>query len=273
MNIRPKLVSLTHFVSFVIAAGCFTGAVACGGESGSIDDSPAADEGELNRRAARFEIFQGLDDEFRFNVVALNGEAVLRSEGYASKQKAQQGVDSIKANAPDESKYDVRETRDDRFYFNLKAANGEVIGTSEIYSTRANAQRGADTVRQLVRDANRVAAVDARREPRWETFKGLDDQHYFHLRAGNGEIVLRSEGYSTRDKMLSGITGLENIRYTEAFEVLETLDTRFAFHVKAQNGEIMAQGQAYSTKAHAERAVEVTFDLLRERSLPIRTAN
>jgi uncharacterized protein YegP (UPF0339 family) len=44
----------------------------------------------------------------------------------------------------------VRESADGGFYFNLKAANGHIIGTSEVYSTRSNAERARGSIIELL---------------------------------------------------------------------------------------------------------------------------
>jgi len=81
-----------------------------------------------------------------FNLKAGNGEIILTSQGYKSKQGCKGGITSVKENAPDEDNYDKKTATDGRFYFNLKASNGEIIGTSQMYTTTSGRNNGIESV-------------------------------------------------------------------------------------------------------------------------------
>lgn len=93
-----------------------------------------------------FYIFTGKDNQYYFNLKANNHEIVLRSEGYVNLAGAKNGVESVKENAPNPNRYDRLTSRNDQFYFNLKARNGEIIGTSEMYTTERARDHGIDVV-------------------------------------------------------------------------------------------------------------------------------
>lgn len=95
---------------------------------------------------AKFEIFKGKDDLFRFNLKADNGKVILVSESYKAKAGAQNGIESVKKNAGDPARYEMLESKDGQCYFNLKALNGEIIGTSEMYVNFDNANEGIAVV-------------------------------------------------------------------------------------------------------------------------------
>lgn len=82
---------------------------------------------------------------------AKNGETVLSSQGYTSKPNASRGVLSVIDNGDETVRYEVLQATDGQFYFRLKAANGEIIGRSEMYISKSNAERGRDTVQALIR--------------------------------------------------------------------------------------------------------------------------
>ena len=155
-------------------------------------------------RSARFETFMGLDGRYYFHLIAGNGENVLRSQGYTALASAENGVASVRANGNDKRNFDVREANNGQFYFNLKAGNGEVIGTSELYVSKSNAERGARTVRALVRLVNEASPSAAPRRERFEIFTGEDKKTYFRLRAANGEILLGSQGYTAKASAKEG---------------------------------------------------------------------
>ena len=95
----------------------------------------------------RFRITKGQGDEYTFNLTAANGEKILSSERYTSHSGATRGVASVKENAVSDTRYERREARDGTLYVVLKAANGEIVGTSEMYSGSSARERGMESVK------------------------------------------------------------------------------------------------------------------------------
>ena len=88
--------------------------------------------------AGKFEIYKDKAGEFRFRLKASNGQIILASEGYKAKTSCKKGIASVQKNSQDDNRFERRETKTGKARFNLKAANGQVIGTSESYeSTKA----------------------------------------------------------------------------------------------------------------------------------------
>lgn len=85
--------------------------------------------------ANKFELYKDKAGEFRFRLKAGNGQIVLVSEGYKSKASAENGIESVRKNAPLDDRYERKESKNGKDMFNLKAANGQVIGTSEQYES------------------------------------------------------------------------------------------------------------------------------------------
>lgn len=85
--------------------------------------------------AARFEIFKDKAGEFRFRLKATNGQIILASEGYKAKTGAQNGIASVKKNSKSSDRFEKKEGKKRKSYFVLKAANHQVVGTSETYET------------------------------------------------------------------------------------------------------------------------------------------
>lgn len=93
--------------------------------------------------------------------------------------------------------------------FNLKAGNGEVIATSEIYTTEATCMKGVESVRKNAADAKledqTVAEVAAVTNPKFELYTDKAGEFRFRLKARNGEIIAVSEGYKAKASCLNGI--------------------------------------------------------------------
>jgi uncharacterized protein YegP (UPF0339 family) len=104
--------------------------------------------------AGKFEIYKDKAGEFRFRLKASNGQTILASEGYSSKPACQNGVDSVKKNAADDARFERKETASGKFMFNLKAANSQVIGTSESYESAASRDNGIESVKKNAPDAS-----------------------------------------------------------------------------------------------------------------------
>lgn len=103
---------------------------------------------------AKFQIFKGRDAQFYFRLKAPNGEIIGNSEGYVSKQGALNGISSVRTNAPYDSRYSVFQGRDNQWYFNLKASNGEIILRSEGYRSRQGADGGKQAVKSYAPSAD-----------------------------------------------------------------------------------------------------------------------
>jgi uncharacterized protein YegP (UPF0339 family) len=95
----------------------------------------------------------GADGQFYFNLKANNGLVILTSEGYSTTAAMQNGIDSVKKNATDESKYEKLISSNGKPYFNLKAGNGQVIGKSQLYENDANCDSGIASVKANAPDA------------------------------------------------------------------------------------------------------------------------
>jgi uncharacterized protein len=96
----------------------------------------------------KFQVFKSVsNNEYYYRLRSPNGEIILNSEGYKSKQSCYEGIAAVKLNAP----YDSRYERHDGTYnyrFNLKAANGEIVGRSESYTTSTARENGIAAVKR-----------------------------------------------------------------------------------------------------------------------------
>ena len=96
--------------------------------------------------AGSYELGSNDKGQFSFVLKAGNGEVILRSEQYASKASAENGIQSVQANCGDDARYDRKDASDGRCYFNLKAGNHQVIGTSQMYKDAAGRDNGIKSV-------------------------------------------------------------------------------------------------------------------------------
>ncbi len=103
--------------------------------------------------AGKFELYKDKAGEFRFRLKAGNGENILSGEGYKDKSGAENGIASVRKNAGDKSRFEVKESTSGKPYFVLKAANHQVIGQSQMYESTASAENGIASVMKNAPDA------------------------------------------------------------------------------------------------------------------------
>lgn len=94
-----------------------------------------------------YEIFQSEKTEkYHFRLKAGNGEQILQSQAYKDKGGCENGVESVRKNGKDESKFEKKEASNGKFFFVLKAGNGQIIGQSQQYKTESGRDNGIVSV-------------------------------------------------------------------------------------------------------------------------------
>ncbi|MET3535163.1 YegP family protein [Chryseobacterium limigenitum] len=95
----------------------------------------------------KFIISKRTNGDYQFNLKAANGQIILTSQGYNSKSGCENGIESVKKNSQDDNKFERHTAKDGRCYFNLKASNGQVIGTSQMYESENGMENGIESVK------------------------------------------------------------------------------------------------------------------------------
>lgn len=93
--------------------------------------------------------------------------------------------------------------------FDLKAGNGEVIATSEVYTTESACKNGIESVRKNSEAAKledqTAEGFETLTNPKFEVYTDKAGEYRFRLKARNGEIIAVSEGYKAKASCLNGI--------------------------------------------------------------------
>jgi hypothetical protein len=229
----------------------------------ACDTVEVGDEQNATANTGRFETFEGEDGQVYFQLLAKNGEKILRSEGYSSLSAAKKGITSVKKNGKTEARFAVLQADSGEFYFNLTATNGQIIGTSELYSSEAAADAGVDAVVAALQNPASAAAEES--GPRFETFKGANKKTYFRLRAANGQIILQSQAYSSKSAAEKGIASVkDNGDDAAQYDLVAGADGQHSFRLLAGNGEIIARGEMYASKSNAIRGADRVREIIRE---------
>ena len=109
-------------------------------------------------------------------------------------------------------KFVIRKTNTG-FKFDLKAGNGEVIATSEVYTTEDACRKGVASVQKnapvaAVEDQT-VEGFAAEKHPKFEMYTDKAGEFRFRLKATNGQIIAVGEGYKAKAGCLNGIASVQ----------------------------------------------------------------
>jgi len=210
---KPRHLALT-FVALLSAAAC------------AGDSTPDSDESFVSvaKEGGQVELFRSAKDkQFYFRLKAANGEKILASEGYVVRAGAERGIYSVLHSGLQVGAFKLHPASTNpegaasgEWYFNLHAPNGEIVGSSEVYSSKQAAKKGRSTVMAYVAGKPRID--DWANQCGANLFQGADDQLYFHLRGLNGRVLLSSEGYPDEHVAKKGIQSvLTNSSLAERF--------------------------------------------------------
>lgn len=106
--------------------------------------------------SGKFHLKKASNGQFHFNLEASNGQPILTSELYKSKDSALNGIESVRKNAVREGAFEPMTGKDGRPYFVLKAGNGQVIGQSQMYTSAAGCNLGMESVTRHAPEAELV---------------------------------------------------------------------------------------------------------------------
>ncbi len=98
------------------------------------------------------------------------------------------------------------------FKFDLKASNGEIIATSEVYTTESACKNGIESVRKCCEggvEDQTVEGYETVKHPKFEVYTDKAGEFRFRLKAKNGEIIAVSEGYKAKPSCLNGIESVK----------------------------------------------------------------
>ena len=101
----------------------------------------------------KFVVSTRANREIQFNLKADNGQVILSAESYKSKDACMNGIESVRKNSATEARFEKLTAKNGKFYFNLKATNGRVIGSSQMYEARTSRDNGIASVMKNAPDA------------------------------------------------------------------------------------------------------------------------
>ena len=98
--------------------------------------------------AGRYELKKAKNGEYFFNLLAANGQGILKSEMYSSRAAAMNGIASVQSNCAEEGQFECKTSSNGKAYFVLKAKNHQVIGQSQMYESESGCANGIASVQE-----------------------------------------------------------------------------------------------------------------------------
>lgn len=93
-----------------------------------------------------YELKKAADGRYHFSLCAGNHEVILASQMYTEKRGAEEGIAAVRENGTHDSRFERKLSASGEPYFTLKAANGQVLGSSEMYGSEASRDNGIRSV-------------------------------------------------------------------------------------------------------------------------------
>ena len=155
---------------------------------------------------AAFELYRDTSGRYRWRLTHRNGNVLADSgQGYASRQKARQGLDSVRHNAGEggDAAFEVYEDSAGEYRWRLRHDNGNIIADGgEGYAARANAEDAVGRIREYAPEAHVLDIGTAA----FELYADAGGEHRWRLRHRNGTIMADSgEGYADRSGAEAGL--------------------------------------------------------------------
>lgn len=231
--------------------------------SEDIPTEEAAVEKKTRVVYGKYEVYSD-GTSYYYNLKASNGELLIKSEAYASKESVLAAIDAIKRNV-EVGTIAVRQDKHGLFQFVLTAKNHRTLVMSANYATEKRATSASESFKRFAAISPIVEIAEivesSKEEVKLENIvdkKGgkigvitSENGYYYILKASNGEVLVRSDFYKTE---LSAQNAL--LRFQEAvsggkFYLEKDKRDNYQFKLFGTSGRIVCVGQIYATKALA----------------------
>ncbi len=135
-----------------------------------------------------------------------------KKEEKAPEAKVEETAPAVDEKAPITGKFEIKKSKDDRYVFNLYAANKVIVATSQVYSSARSAVTGIQSVINNAATApvedQTLANWEPKNNPKWEIYKDKGGAFRFRLNASNGQTICHSQGYTTKASCKNGIDSI-----------------------------------------------------------------
>ncbi|MDE7105794.1 MAG: DUF1508 domain-containing protein, partial [Anaeroplasmataceae bacterium] len=217
----------------------------------------------------KYEVYPS-GDGYQYRLKASNGEVLVISEVYTTKDSAMKAIDAVKRNVEDG---EIRIIKDKRglYKFKLTSKNYRVLALGSSYSTEKSAIRSSESFKNFALKAS-IVEIDtpANQDNIVEAYLDIseveeksggkyviekyDGEFSWDLKASNGQILCQAEGYTSKSGALSSIESFKKNVETGSFKILKDKNGNFHYNLYTASGRLATIGESYNTKQLAESA-------------------
>jgi uncharacterized protein len=223
------------------------------------------------RYAGKYEVFPeaGL---FKYRLKASNGEILIVSNGYTTRNGATAGIDTLKKNV-ETGKFELITDKNNFSQFRLYTQNGSrQIASGEFYETMKRAESAMESVKKFagtdkILDLEELPVAEIREEvialkpvdknPNGKfEISNTEGQWIATLKASNGEVLFVTAGYASKSGLINGLESIKKAIVAENFRVSKDKQGRFQFKLYSPINQLILVGETYGSKEACFSAVD-----------------
>ena len=227
----------------------------------------------------KYEVFQA-GDGWAYHLKASNGEILITSEVYATKDGVLKAIDAVKKNV-EVGEITVFSDKQNHHKFKLTAKNHRVLCISANYNVEKSAIRASESFQKFALKADVVEVeeedtdahnatpieITSRKENKSGgkfTIEKYNGEFSWSLKASNGQILVQGQGYTSKASVQNAIESFKNNVAEGTFKCIKDKNDRFLFKLYTPAGRVCAIGESYPAKASAEGAANSVVSLYRK---------
>lgn len=212
----------------------------------------------------KYEVYS-TGDEYAYTLKASNGEILIQSELYTSKEGVLRAIDTIKRNV-EEGEVKIFADKRGRYKFKVISNNYRVLAIGANYQTEKRAISAAESFKKFALNSDIIdieiedkdlfiaTYIDVTIEPKEGgkyVIEKYDSEYSWMLKANNGEILCQADGYTSKNGCLFAIeTFKKNVNQGE-FKCVKDKNGAYLYKLYNQTGRVCAIGQSCPTKQGA----------------------
>ena len=229
-----------------------------------------ADEAKKGRTYnGKYEVYPN-GDGYQYRLKASNGEILIVSENFVSRENVLKAIDAVRRNIVD-GQLKIIEDKHGKFKFKLISKNYRVIALGSNYTTEKSAVRASESFKKFALKADVVeietpvdkeslaatpvdlGVIEDRNGGKYivEKFNG---EFSWSLRANNGQVLVQVEGYTTKNSILNSIETFKKNASNGTFKIVKDKNDNYHFRLYSAAGRVAAIGETYGSKQLAESA-------------------
>ena len=217
----------------------------------------------------KYEVYPN-GDGYQYRLKASNGEILIVSENFVSRENVLKAIDAVRRNIVD-GQLKIIEDKHGKFKFKLISKNYRVIALGSNYTTEKSAVRASESFKKFALKADVVeietpvdkeslaatpvdlGVIEDRNGGKYivEKFNG---EFSWSLRANNGQILVQVEGYTTKNSILNSIETFKKNASNGTFKIVKDKNDNYHFRLYSAAGRVAAIGETYGSKQLAESA-------------------